>query len=59
MRKVDEKKYICDLCKKEFDDYPAPQTVVVNGKFIGANVVPDMCEECQNKVSDFIDTLRV
>lgn len=58
MARINEGKYVCDVCKKEFDLYPfAPQTVVVKG-INGDNVIPDMCAECQSAVSDFIDTLK-
>ena len=55
---MNEGKYVCDLCKTEFDLYPnTPQTVVVRG-VNGDNVIPDICGECQFVVSDFLDTLK-
>ena len=58
MARMNEGKYVCDLCKTEFDLYPnTPQTVVVRG-VNGDNVIPDICGECQFVVSDFLDTLK-
>ena len=58
MARIEEGKYVCDVCKREVDLYPdAPQTVVVRG-INGDNVIPDMCGECQLAVSDFVDTLK-
>ena len=50
--------YTCDLCKKEFPLYPPPNSLVVRHIIKGDNIIPDICQECENAVSDFLDTLR-
>ena len=53
-----EGKYNCDLCKLEFDLYPLPQSLVVHHIHNGDNVVPDVCQDCQNIISDFLDSMK-
>ena len=53
-----EGKFTCDLCKLEFDIYPPPQSLVVTHVTKGPLVLPDVCQECQNKIYDYLETLK-
>lgn len=57
--RINAELYKCDLCKREFPLYPPPNTIVVRHIVNGDNVIPDTCQECENKISEFIDTLKI
>lgn len=59
-RQCEEGKFICDVCKGVFDIYPnVPESLVVKHKTIGTIVYPDVCIECETKISEYIDTIKV
>ena len=49
-------KYVCDLCKKEtYPDRYFKKYLVVGHIGNGDNMIFDLCEDCVEKVCDFID----
>ena len=58
MARINVDKFICDVCKVEYDLYPPPGSLVVRASDNTENVIPDICIPCQQKVSDFINSMK-
>jgi hypothetical protein len=53
-----EKKYICDVCGKKFDNARAlrSQVSVINGEW--SKVWNEVCDACCKKVRELVDALQ-
>ena len=59
-RQCEEGKFICDVCKGIFDIYPyVPESLVVKSKTEGTFVYPDVCVDCETKITEYINTIKV